>query len=268
MLHRDISVDNIMFQVRRGNYYFILNDFDMAVVLGSDDGSPYTPSARHRAGTLPFMAVSLIHDAYHHNKSPSWKSTKHLLRHDYESLFWVSLWCVLALHLHTVPPDKQESNRAILMKWECSDLDTVQASKLSLSVRHLRASGITLPPAALCLEKWLDGWNSVLWDLVVELRRWESLAEPPASYDVETANGIFSKERLLGTLTPLMPFTQGEGSDQDQDIVDDEKNQTASPTSEAPAVVPRRRSRVKTVSPEAAAAKAAVMSRLRPRKAT
>ncbi|KAF7795530.1 hypothetical protein EIP86_006692 [Pleurotus ostreatoroseus] len=266
MLHRDISVDNIMYRMWRGKYCFILNDFDMAVVLNKDDGSPYTPSSKHRTGTLPFMAVSLVRDAYLLKTVLGWTPCKHLLRHDYESLFWVCLWCVLVLFMDSVPSATRKAYRATLRKWEGSDLQSIQGVKLALSTLPLNKSGITLPPQALCLEKWFKSWVPLFLRLHTETS--EDASETPnmvpgssgsAAYDEDTAGGIMSMDNLLKVLTPLMPLRQ----DEDDSEEDDEEPLIP----KVPAVVLKSKSRSKSISAEALAVKASILSRLRPRKA-
>lgn len=262
MLHRDVSVDNIMFQMRGRKYYFILNDFDMATVLQKDDGSPYVPTSKHRTGTLPFMATSLVHDAYVYMETSSWKPTRHLLRHDFESLYWVCLWCVLTLHMGSVSPEWGSIHRKMLRAWEESELLTVQGVKLAHSTTPLKKF-VRLPPRAVCLSRWFDGWVWLLCQAHGAFSRQAfdiELSGPDtasaASYDDESANGILSKENILAVLTPRMPFNQDDG---DEDI-------SEPPAPEVPAAAPRRRPRVKTDNAEATAARAAIMSRLRPRK--
>ncbi len=264
MLHRDISVHNIMFQMRGKKYYFILNDFDMALVLRKDDGSPYTPSSKHRTGTLPFMAAALVHDAHIYMKDPKWIPTQHLLCHDYESLFWVCLWCALVLHMHSVSPSMQDIYISVVKDWEASSLFRVHAVKVALFGKRLKAHNIQLAPAAQCLEKWFNGWASLLHKATNKASAQDhsdSESDSPFQtseiFDPDTAGGILSMENILRVLTPRMPFKQ-------DDVEDDPEPYTP----EVPAVAPKRRSRVKTVSAEATAAKAAIMSRLRPRKAT
>ena len=90
MLHRDISINNIMFQLRDDRYYFILIDFDMAVIIRADgpkdkDGT-YVAASKFRTGTLPFMAHALVSDASLSDIG-HWNPVRHLLCHDLESLF-------------------------------------------------------------------------------------------------------------------------------------------------------------------------------------
>ena len=117
ILHRDISINNIMYEIRNGAYYFVLIDFDMAIVVEDRKGkSTYQASSKHRTGTLPFMAWELIQDAIRGMDDCHWVPVPHLLRHDYESLFYVSFWSVTA-----IPDPRERSRRTVLAKWANSN---------------------------------------------------------------------------------------------------------------------------------------------------
>ncbi|KAJ3535782.1 hypothetical protein NM688_g6929 [Phlebia brevispora] len=134
MLHRDISVHNIMYE-KKGDYYnFVLIDFDMAVELPKDSTSSYKTSSKHRTGTLPFMAYELIGDAYQAtvNEPHKWRPKRHLLCHDFQSLFWVSLWCVLVLFQHTQTKKGQEQIIKLLKRWETGDLEAISRTRGTL----------------------------------------------------------------------------------------------------------------------------------------
>lgn len=82
ILHRDISVGNLMYDLRDGILYGIVNDYDNAVIL-DQDGNPQAPPSTHRTGTIPFMALDLL--------APE-PPARHLYRHDLESFFYVLVW--------------------------------------------------------------------------------------------------------------------------------------------------------------------------------
>lgn len=56
----------------------MLIDLDLAKELGSG-----TSGARHRTGTMEFMAIEVL------------RGTTHTYRHDLESIFYVFLWVVI-----------------------------------------------------------------------------------------------------------------------------------------------------------------------------
>ena len=86
-------------QTKEGKDWFILIDFDLGVKI-TKEGFPLGPSARHRTGTLPFMAYELVGSLqsplYTQNGAKS-HVVQHCIRHDFESLFWVSLRCATSL---------------------------------------------------------------------------------------------------------------------------------------------------------------------------
>ncbi|TFY77668.1 hypothetical protein EWM64_g6342 [Hericium alpestre] len=82
ILHRDISVGNILCEERLcGKFDAIVNNFDLAIWIKADD-SPDVSLANHRTGTLSFMALELLRK----------QTIQHRLRHDLESLFYVAVW--------------------------------------------------------------------------------------------------------------------------------------------------------------------------------
>ncbi|KAF5381167.1 hypothetical protein D9757_009422 [Collybiopsis confluens] len=79
ILHRDLSMANIMFRREGDQVYGVLNDFDLSSLLTRMDKSP---TLKHRTGTKPFMAHNLLNTEW---------DKGHLYRHDLESLFYIIL---------------------------------------------------------------------------------------------------------------------------------------------------------------------------------
>ena len=77
ILHRDISLKNLMLRKEGDNVYAVLNDLDLAV-----SADVKSTSSKHHTGTKPFMAIDLIHP----------DPTVHMYRHDLESLFYILVW--------------------------------------------------------------------------------------------------------------------------------------------------------------------------------
>ncbi|KAJ6580325.1 hypothetical protein B0H10DRAFT_904714 [Mycena sp. CBHHK59/15] len=75
IMHRDVSISNLMFQRIDGKLYGILNDFDLAAF---HDGSVPSTS-KQRTGTKPYMASDLL----------THPPPKHYYRHDLESFLYV-----------------------------------------------------------------------------------------------------------------------------------------------------------------------------------
>ncbi|KAK7468923.1 hypothetical protein VKT23_003419 [Stygiomarasmius scandens] len=92
ILHRDISMANIMFRRINGLVYGVLNDFDLASRLPPPD----KPTSLQRTGTKPYMSHDLL--------DPTWEMG-HVYRHDLESLFYVVL--ILCCHYEKHPSSSQ-----------------------------------------------------------------------------------------------------------------------------------------------------------------
>ncbi|EIM84743.1 uncharacterized protein STEHIDRAFT_140323 [Stereum hirsutum FP-91666 SS1] len=85
ILHRDLSVNNVMFIRRNGRVFGVLNDWDLA----APEVRSSPPTAFHRTGTAAFMALNLL-------DSPD-GSVPHLYCYDLESFAWILVWCAYVL---------------------------------------------------------------------------------------------------------------------------------------------------------------------------
>lgn len=94
LLHRDISIDNVMYRYKNGKICGVLNDFDMAIYTSQQANSPLS---QQRTGTRPFMALELLGTA----------PCKHIYRHDLESIMYVTI--VLACFTHASKEDQRKS---------------------------------------------------------------------------------------------------------------------------------------------------------------
>ncbi|KAH9896004.1 hypothetical protein C8Q73DRAFT_835422 [Cubamyces lactineus] len=117
ILHRDVSMSNIMCDETGGRANFILTDFDLAVML-NDDGLPKGPTGKHHTGTLPFMAERLVEDLALHPDRPR---VLHELHHDYESLYWVALWCTMKADYDKQEAEFQKRIDQFLTQWELAE---------------------------------------------------------------------------------------------------------------------------------------------------
>ncbi|KAI0685290.1 hypothetical protein BC835DRAFT_1523493 [Cytidiella melzeri] len=97
ILHCDISEGNIIYQNRNGEDRFILINFNLAVFV-DENGFPKGATPRHQTGTLPYMALKLIQDMQAAEEMDSkCERVIHCARHDYECVFWVTLWCAIKI---------------------------------------------------------------------------------------------------------------------------------------------------------------------------
>jgi len=93
ILHRDLSMNNIMYRIIDGKVYGVLTDYDLSSWVASLN-SDYTKTSQQRTGTPPFMAHGLLDGS----------EALHLYRHDVESLFYIVL--ILATNYDIHAPTK------------------------------------------------------------------------------------------------------------------------------------------------------------------
>ncbi|KAK7440208.1 hypothetical protein VKT23_017150 [Stygiomarasmius scandens] len=117
ILHRDISMANVMFRRIDGRVYGVLNDFDLASKLPP----PQKLTSLQRTGTKPFMALDLL--------NPNWEMG-HGYRHDLESLFYVVLifCCHYDKHASSAQLQKIQGTRPF-DDWFTASTDIVRKSK-------------------------------------------------------------------------------------------------------------------------------------------
>ncbi|KAJ3549207.1 hypothetical protein NM688_g5203 [Phlebia brevispora] len=212
MLHRDVSFNNVMYEYRNDRLYFILIDFDMATEVSHDPSKPYTPSSKHRTGTLAFMAVELIEDAAMVN-GVGYAPIAHRLCHDLESIFWLCLWCMLVL-LAVETAQQREKLLPKVRAWETKDLWAIAHAKSFLRFSPLSRGDIELPKPAIeaGLEEWFLTWT----DLWVEheavmaphrsaTRRAKIAGRPPPPFDYDTAGGTVTRDKLKDALIAVIP---------------------------------------------------------------
>ncbi|PFH46930.1 hypothetical protein AMATHDRAFT_7248 [Amanita thiersii Skay4041] len=113
LLHRDISSENLMWDSKWN--VAILNDFDLAKLVPEMQRGPY---AKHKTGTLPFMALDLLN---------GW-SGEHQYRFELESFLYVIMWIVVRYE------DGKEKYDT-LRRWLAKHPDFVFASKNTLFSR-------------------------------------------------------------------------------------------------------------------------------------
>lgn len=87
ILHRDLSVNNIMFtrDPVTNRAIGVLNDWDLAIPVNRSEYNVEKPTSQHRTGTATFMSLELLQDSN--------RTIPHLYRHDLESFMWILIWC-------------------------------------------------------------------------------------------------------------------------------------------------------------------------------
>jgi hypothetical protein len=109
VLHRDLSINNLMCDKKPTGHIGILSDWDLASLIDDQD-AVIASNARHRTGTVPFMSIHLLK-----------ASSPHKYCHDLESFFYILVWAAIHFDLQknqclSPLPDFQEWNHPNLVK--------------------------------------------------------------------------------------------------------------------------------------------------------
>jgi hypothetical protein len=111
-MHRDVSVNNLMVSVKEP-WVGVLIDLDLARDLQATDQQG--ASSLHRTGTLPFMALDLLHDD---------SDYPHYHRHDLESFVYVLVWIAGRYE------DGREVDKTLFNRWCEDDWASISHDKL------------------------------------------------------------------------------------------------------------------------------------------
>ncbi|PFH45366.1 hypothetical protein AMATHDRAFT_184632 [Amanita thiersii Skay4041] len=175
VLHRDISLKNLMYRKKDGKAYGVLVDYDMAIIITPGHREP---SSKQRTGTQPYMAYDLL------RPSPP----KHVYRHDLESLFYVMAVITTMYH---------KGKRIV-------DTEHPLADWFHVGMKHLRDMkyhflGQTSPPTTahfLNMASWILGLRMLFKDGYNARTDFEALVEEAKiackdipSFDEDTLGG-------------------------------------------------------------------------------
>ncbi|PSR74565.1 hypothetical protein PHLCEN_2v9742 [Hermanssonia centrifuga] len=144
ILHRDISCNNVMFEMRGTEVNFILIDYDWATIVDGEG---------HPIGTLPFMAFDLVADMAKRD-NPDYQPIAHLLRHDYESLYYVSIFSSVS-YPNMKRSTKARVHKTVVKLWESGPYEAIASVKELLCrkqsyVKH----DLPLPPSSEFLRPY------------------------------------------------------------------------------------------------------------------
>ncbi|THG97260.1 hypothetical protein EW026_g4697 [Hermanssonia centrifuga] len=216
ILHRDISCNNIMYEIRDGREYFILIDYDLAIVVTDDGELSTVASSKHRTGTLPFMAFELLQemrDPGYGSKAPR---IRHRLRHDLESMLYVSLWSSTSM------PDTEDKKLRkeiveYLTKWEKESIASVADVKSALIMEPVMIDSVPFPLTSEFLRPAFKNWVTLLREARIQwsthCRRIES-GRSTRSYDMETLNGMITRDTIRKAINT--GFIPGDSSDDEE----------------------------------------------------
>ncbi|KAJ7613920.1 hypothetical protein FB45DRAFT_3274 [Roridomyces roridus] len=182
ILHRDISVNNLMYRRIDGQIYGVLNDFDLSQFINNSSGF----TSDERIGTIPFMAFDLLN----RERPPP----THLPRHDLESLMYALVFLVC------------EVEGTQLARWRDLGMQEVHDSKIVTLLE-----GFPFPKDGF--ERFLD-WTYQLGELFLDAfgartkaRRLRLLngkqQQPVPEVDDETLGGRLTFDTFASTLCEL-----------------------------------------------------------------
>ncbi|KAJ3558382.1 hypothetical protein NM688_g960 [Phlebia brevispora] len=211
ILHRDIAVNNVMYEYRQGRLNFILIDFDMATEVSNDPNAEYTPSSKFRTGTLAFMAMELIQDAFRLRRNKNHKPIAHRFCHDVESIFWLTIW-VTFIFVYTSDEVLQQMNHEEVQKWETSDLKTAGNHKKAFLADRLTPAELPDGAVKVGLYLWFDAWWDVFGECHTaklryqkEVIAYEMGLGPEPVFDLDTVDGIMTRDHLMKVLSAIIP---------------------------------------------------------------
>ncbi|KAF9256068.1 hypothetical protein L218DRAFT_1007858 [Marasmius fiardii PR-910] len=178
ILHRDISMNNIMFwrNPTTREVYGVLNDFDLSSRVAEDRKA----SSKQCIGTKPYIAYDLV--------DTMWASG-HLYRHDLESIFYVLLCLCSRYKGPGENMDVSKDKPLPYESWFTESYDHVRDSKSSLFLRPSNLITDLITNFFRNFEAWAVGIHDSLKEGY--LRR--GIAEVRRSpFDQETLGGLFT----------------------------------------------------------------------------
>ncbi|KAK7439851.1 hypothetical protein VKT23_017423 [Stygiomarasmius scandens] len=186
VLHRDLSENNLMVRHDNdGRAKGVLNDWDLSSKI-DEEGNVPTSDAKHRTGTLPFLALDLLRTKPEH----------HLYRHDLESFLYVLLWA--GLHYRLDGKRNPYPNEAV-RGWISSDFKVAIAHKeslLSFKWQIDQLLGAFTPE----FKPLAETWGRSLLNLFKVAYRDKDDNEDDESWDKETMGGYLTFENFMKAL--------------------------------------------------------------------
>ncbi|THG96597.1 hypothetical protein EW026_g5264 [Hermanssonia centrifuga] len=196
ILHRDISANNVMWEMHGEEVVFKLIDFDFATFVDGD-GRPIatTSSSKHRTGTLAFMAYELVCEMADRNDPPG-KPAIHMLCHEFESLYYLSVYSMITM------PEVEDTVRRKLYRqtvwlWENGLMEQIAACKARLW-DSLYIERLPIPSQCEPLRPWLLLFSDIIQEARTQLRSHRKKTSEP--FDQETMGGVLTRDVIKNTL--------------------------------------------------------------------
>jgi hypothetical protein len=153
VLHRDLSINNLMCDKKPTGYIGILSDWDLASLI-DDENAVIASNAKHRTGTVPFMSIHLLK-----------ASPPHKYCHDLESFFYILVWAAVHFDLQKkqcLPPlpDFQE--------WNHSNLVKAAGPKLSFLLYPTELSSFVSDDFKPLLVTWIKALRELFYSVYIK----------------------------------------------------------------------------------------------------
>ncbi|KAJ6561527.1 hypothetical protein DFH09DRAFT_1279280 [Mycena vulgaris] len=180
IMHRDISLNNLMVRMKDGRIYGVLDDFDLLLIL--DTPSPST--SKQRTGTRPYMALDLLVPG---------PPPPHISRFDLESLFYVVLF--LTCHSH----------EGSLEQWKHIGTEALYKKKVTFFYQKCPPP----TPGFLPLHRWTQRLHTMFADGYAarsafvrheDIRGSGPESEPVPTFDNDTLGGHVSFDKFQAIL--------------------------------------------------------------------
>ena len=136
-------------------------------------------------------------------------SVVHALRHDFTSVYYLSLYCAVFFPMLGEPDEVVHRYRGLTQMFDGGSLDQIARFKWALCCRGLAATQQVagLPPASQSLRRWFHRWENFFGPVMAEKDRYRKQCnraieddEPLPRWDDETCNGTFLYDILQATL--------------------------------------------------------------------
>lgn len=186
IMHRDVSISNLMFHRLHGKLYGVLNGFDLAAF---HDGSVPSTS-KQRTGTKPYMASDLL----------THPPPKHYYRHDLESFLYVLAFLTCDIY----------APESTLGTWIDLGMAALRANKLAVLTSH---GFPPQKPACKAFKRWIIRLRKMFREGIAKRSTYEdddSLtrmegALPPLDFDHKTLGGCVTFATFAAVLEePLL----------------------------------------------------------------
>ncbi|KAF9256058.1 hypothetical protein L218DRAFT_882641 [Marasmius fiardii PR-910] len=191
ILHRDISLNNIMFwrNPTTREVYGVLNDFDLSSRVAEDR----TASSKQRTGTKPYMAHDLFDDEW---------VLGHLYRHDLESIFYVLLCLCSRYKGPGEHVDVLKDQRPPYERWFTEGYEVVRAMKIALFSDDSSKITNEITDFFRNFKVWAVGIHDCI-SRGFAYRQWARTDKNP--FDHHTLGGQFT----YATVSPIMSHFDG-----------------------------------------------------------